>query len=368
VRSKADREEFIDLPFRLYRDDPNWVPPLKRDVRELIDPARHPFHKHGKVELFVARRGNEVVGRIAAIENFLQREHHGDNVGFFGLFESINDQRVANALFDAARDWLNARGLDTMRGPASFSLNEEAGLLIDGFDGPPVVMMTYNPRWYIELIERYGFVKAKDLYAYLHENSKPSERMSRLAERLRERYHVKIRTLDKKRFWEEVALVRTVYNQAWEKNWGFIPMTDEELTYMAKQLKPVVEPDLVVFAEIDGQLAGFGLALPDLNVALKQMNGKLFPFGWAKALWYSRKIKLARIIILGVLEPYRRSGVAELIEMEMLRNGPKHGIVNAEMSWILEDNMMMRMPLEKMGARIYRTYRMYDIPIGAAGA
>jgi GNAT superfamily N-acetyltransferase len=250
-----------------------------------------------------------------------------------------------------------------MRGPASFSLNEEAGLLIDGFDGPPVVMMTYNPPWYQGLIESYGFTKSKDLYAYFLPNAKPADRMVRLAEKLRERYRVKIRTLDKRRFWDEVKLVKEVYNQAWEKNWGHIPMTEEELNYMAKQLKPVVEPDLVVFAEIDGKLAGFGLALPDLNVALKRMNGKLFPFGWAKALWHSRKIDTARVVILGVLEKYRRSGVAELIELEMLNNAPKHGIVNAEMSWILEDNLMMRAPLEKLGARIYRTYRMYDLPV-----
>ena len=286
-------------------------------------------------------------------------------MGFFGLFETIEDNTVAYGLLDAAKTWLVARGLDTMRGPASFSLNEEAGLLVDGFDGPPVVMMTYNPPWYADLLERYGFAKSKDLYAYYLENAKPPERFSRVADKLRQRFHVKTRTLDKKNFWSEVALVRRVYNEAWEKNWGHIPMTEEELNYMAKQLKPVVEPELVVFAEVDGQLAGFGLALPDFNVALRRMNGRLFPFGWAKALWYSRKIDTARVITLGVLEKYRRAGVSELIQLELFENAQKHGIRNAEMSWILEDNPMMRTPLEKFGARIYRTYRMYDIPIGA---
>lgn len=317
------------------------------------------------MELFLARRGSEIVGRIAAIDNELHRKVHGELVGFFGLFECIQDQSVADALFDAARAWLLERGLETMRGPASFSLNEEAGLLIDGFDGPPVVMMTYNPPWYRELIERYGFVKAKDLYAYYLANAKPSERLMRMADKLRERYRVKIRTLDKKRFWDEVGLVRRVYNEAWEDNWGHIPMTDAELNYMAKQLKPVVEPDLVVFAEIDGKLAGFGLALPDMNVALRQMKGNLFPFGWAKALWYSRKIDTARVVILGVLNKYRKSGVGELIQLEMLNNAAKHGIVNSEMSWILEDNMSMRTAMEKLGARVYRTYRMYDVPTRA---
>ena len=366
VRSKRDRREFVELPFRLYRDDPNWVPPLRRDIYELIDPERHPFHKHATVELFLARDGDRVVGRIAAVRNELHIEHHGDLTGFFGLFESENDASISEALFGAAATWLGAHGLENMRGPASFSLNEECGLLVQGFDGPPVVMMSYNPPWYEDLITAQGFTKAKDLVAYYLPDAVPTERMVRMADKLRERFKVKVRTLDKRNFWNEVALVRRVYNEAWQDNWGHIPMTVEELTYMAKQLKPVVDPSLVVFGEVDGELAGFGLALPDFNVPLKQMNGRLFPFGWAKALWYQRKIKTARIIILGVLEKYRRSGVAELMELEMLKNGPARGIVNAEFSWILEDNAMMRTPLEKLGARVYRVYRMYDLPLSAA--
>jgi GNAT superfamily N-acetyltransferase len=367
VKSKRDQKEFVELPFRLYRDDPNWVPPLRRDIHELIDPGKHPFHEHATVELFLARDGQNVIGRIAAIHNDLHLEVHREKTGFFGLFESIHDEAVANALFDAAASWLRARGLETMRGPASFSLNEEAGLLVDGFDGSPVVMMTYNPAWYEQLVEGYGFRKAKDLLAYNLPNPVPSERLVRMAEKLRERYKVTVRTLDKKRFWDEVGLVRKVYNEAWEDNWGHIPMTESELTYMAKQLKPVVEPSLVAFAEVDGELAGFGLALPDLNVALKRMNGSLFPLGWAKALWYARKIRTVRVVILGVLQKYRRSGVGELLELEMMINAQKLGIVNAEFSWVLEDNPKMRIPLEKMGATVYRTYRMYDVPI-AEGA
>ncbi|HEX2721668.1 MAG TPA: GNAT family N-acetyltransferase [Gemmatimonadaceae bacterium] len=301
------------------------------------------------------------MGRIAAVKNDLHIERYHENVGFFGLFESERDEATARALFDVAGAWLAARGLDTMRGPASFSLNEECGLLVDGFDGPPKVMMPYNPPWYQQLVERYGFVKAKDLLAYFVADAKPSERMIRLADKLRERYRITVRTLDTKRFWDEVAIVREVYNEAWQENWGHLPMTDAELTYMAKQLKPVVDPSLVVFAEIDGKIAGFGLALPDLNVALKRMNGRLFPVGLVKALWYSREIDTARVLILGVLEKYRRSGVAELLELELLRNGPARGITNAEFSWILEDNWMMRGPLEKLGANVYRTYRMYDV-------
>jgi GNAT superfamily N-acetyltransferase len=341
------------------------VPPLKRDVNELIDASKHPFHEHAVVELFLARRGNEIVGRIAAIHNDLHLEVHGDRTGFFGLFETVDDRDVAFALFDAAAAWLRKRGLETMRGPASFSLNEEAGLLVDGFEGPPVVMMTYNPRWYVDLVESYGFSKAKDLLAYWFGHVEPPERFVRLAGQLKQRYKVTLRTLDKTRFADEVAAVRKIYNEAWEKNWGHIPMTEAELDYMAKQLKPVVDPAIVVFAYVDGDLAGFGLGLPDLNIALRKMNGSLFPFGWAKALWYSRKIRIARVLTLGVLTKYRRAGVAELIELEMIRNAMKRGITGAEFSWILEDNHLMRTNLERMGAVVYRTYRMYDIPIGA---
>jgi GNAT superfamily N-acetyltransferase len=339
------------------------VPPLRRDVYELIDPARHPFHKHGTVELFLARDGDRVVGRIAAIENELHFKYHGDRTGFFGLFETENDSRISRALFAAAGAWLRARNIDNMRGPASFSLNEEAGLLVDGFDGPPMVMMTYNPPWYEDLMVANGFRKAKDLFAYYIEDAKPTDQIVRLAERLRERYKITIRSLDKSRFWEEVGLVRKIYNEAWMDNWGHIPMTDDELAYMAKQLKPVVDPALVVFAYVDGELAGFGMGLPDLNVVLSRLNGRLLPFGWAKALWYQRSIKKARVLTLGVLDRFRRTGVGDMLQLEMLKNGRANGIVDAEFSWILEDNAMMKTPLEKMGAKVYRVYRMFDLPI-----
>jgi GNAT superfamily N-acetyltransferase len=359
-----DQREFVDLPFRLYKNDPYWVPPLRRDVSELIDRTKHPFHQHGTVELFLARQGSEVVGRIAAIHNDLHLATHGERVGFFGLFETIRDTAVAHALFDAAAHWLSLRGLEAMRGPASFSLNEEAGLLVHGFDGPPVVMMTYNPEWYATVVESYGFRKSMDLLAYYLPYSRPVERLAGIADKLKARYNVKLRSLDKKHFWQEVALVRKVYNEAWEKNWGHIPMTEAELDYMAKQLKPVVEPKLVVFAEVDGELAGFGLALPDFNVALKHMKGSLFPFGWMKALWHSRRITVTRVITLGVMKKFRRTGVGELIELELMINAQKLGITGAEFSWVLEDNLLMRTAVEKMGATAYRTYRLYDVPIG----
>lgn len=367
VRTKADRNAFVDLPFRLYAGDPNWVPPLKRDIHELIDPKRHPFHQHAQVELFLARDdGGRVVGRIAATRNDLYLQHHPDGAGFFGFFECERDPAIATALLDTAADWLAGQGLRVMRGPASFSLNEEAGLLVRGFDGPPVIMMSYNPPWYADLLEGYGFVKAKDLLAYYFDfkgAQRPPERLERAVDTLAKRHKITIRRMDKGRFWDEVARIRDFYNAALEKNWGHVPMTEAEFTYMAKQFKPVADFDLILFAEVDGELAGFGLGLPDLNVALRHMNGRLLPFGWAKALWYSRKIDRARILALGVLDKYRRTGAAELLYLDFFRAGLRKGVTKGEFSWVLEDNAPMRAAIEKMGAELYRVYRMYDKPL-----
>lgn len=369
VRTRAERRAFVELPYRLYRDEPHWVPPLRRDIRELIDPHRHPFHEHATVELFLARddRGR-VVGRVAAVHNERYTAEHGDATGFFGLFECERSVEVARALLGAAGAWLAGRRLTRMLGPESFSLNEECGLLVQGFDGPPMVMMPYNPPWYAELLEACGCTKAKDLLAY-HVGydgqalPPPPERLVSAAGKLAERYGIVVRSMDRRRFWDEVERVRTVYNGAWAANWGHVTMTEAELRYMARQLKAVVDPELVLFAEVRGELAGFALALPDLNRVLRRLNGRLFPFGWAKALWHGRHIDALRILTLGVLEPYRRMGVAELMYLHYWRTYMAKGMTTGEFSWILEDNMPMRTALEKLGARAYRTYRLYDAPL-----
>jgi GNAT superfamily N-acetyltransferase len=366
VRSPSERREFIELPYRLYRRDPLWVPPLRRDVAELLDPDRHPFHRHAEVRLFVARCHGRVVGRVAAVKNDLHLEHHGDGAGFFGMFETERDAAVAGALLAAAADWLTSRGLRVMRGPASLSLNEECGLLVNGFDSAPVVMMPYNPPWYAELLEREGFTKAKDLLAYWGSADRVPERLTRASELLAKRHHIAIRPLRMKDFWNEVARVHELYNAAWERNWGFVPMTEDEFHHLARQMKAVVDPNLVAFAEVDDELAGFALALPDLNRALRHMNGRLFPVGWAKALWHSRRIDTVRVLTLGVLDKYRRTGAAEMLFLYLLRTGPKRGITGGEFSWILEDNWAMRTALEKLGAFVYKTYRLYDRPLNGS--
>lgn len=370
VRTRAERNEFVDFPYRLHAAEQFWVPPLKRDMHELLDPARHPFHQHATVELFLARdAAGRVVGRVAAVENRRYLEEHGDSVGFFGLFECERNAEVAGSLLEAAGEWLASRGLTVMRGPASFSLNEECGLLVSGFNGAPMVMMPWNPPWYEELLEQNGCVKAKDLVAYYlgydGEAEAPPERLQRAGDAVARRFGVVIRGMDMKQFEEEVRRVSVVYNQAWARNWGHVSMTDAELHHMARQMKAVVDPDLVLFAEVKGELAGFALGLPDMNQVLKRLDGSLFPFGWAKALWHRRKIDSFRVLTLGVLEPYRKMGVAELMYLHYWRVCPPKGITKGEFSWILEDNALMRAGLEKIGADAYRTYRLYDRPTGA---
>lgn len=368
MRTASDRRAFIDLPYRLYEGDPVWVPPLRRDVADLLD-LHHPFHAHATVELFLARNGDgRIVGRVAAVKNNAHLAQHHNGAGFFGFFETERDPAVATALLDAAGAWLVARGLTVMRGPASFSVNEECGLLVRGFETAPFLMMPHNPPWYADAIEAYGFRKAKDLIAYHHAETEPPERVSRIADRLAARNKITIRPIDMKHFADEVERIRSLYNAAWEANWGAIAMTDAEFTHMAKQLKPVAVPELILFAEVGGQLAGFVLALPDLNVALKHLNGRLLPLGWAKALWYSRSIHQIRVLTLGVLPQFRRTGAADLLYLTLIKNAKAKGMASGESSWILEDNTLMNQAIEHVGGVPYKTYRLYDKAIAPAAA
>ncbi len=365
VRSRRDRRDFVELPHRLYRDDPLWVAPLRTDMREMLDRHRHPFHLHSEAEFFLARDDRRHVrGRIAAIRNSRHLEQHGDGAGFFGFFESERDDAVAGALLDTAAAWLEERGLTTMRGPATFSSNEEWGLLVRGFDQSSVVMMPYNPPWYADLLESAGLQRTKDLLAYWLESKSIPDRLLRGVELAGRRNDVTIRQLDMRRFKDEVEMLRGLYNAAWEKNWGAVPLTAEEFSYVAGKLRPVVEPSLVAFAYVAGTLAGFCLAIPNFNVALAHMGGRLLPFGWAKGLWYGRRIDHVRVLALGVLEPYRRTGAAEALYVHLFRAGARRGIHKGEFSWVLEDNAGMRSALEKMGARPYKAYRLYDRAIG----
>jgi GNAT superfamily N-acetyltransferase len=366
VRGRRDLEAFIALPYELYRGDPRWVPPLRRDVRDLLSRTKNPFFEHAEAEYFLARREDRVVGRIAAIHNRLHNEFHADRTGFFGFFETVNDPAVAAALLDAAEAWLAPRGLDVMRGPASFSTNDEAGLLVDGFDTPPVVMMPHNPPHYATLIEGAGFRKAKDLLAYQRTDTGLPARLVQGAALAERRYGVRVRPLELGRFDQEVVVIKQLYNASWERNWGFVPMTDHEIDHLAKQLKPVVVPELVLFAERGDETIGFAVALPDLNVALRaNPSGRMFP-GILKVLWAARKIRRIRILLLGALPAWRGKGIDVLLFKHVWEKATGKGYNWGEGGWILEDNQAMRNGLERMGFEAYKTYRLYDRPMKAS--
>jgi GNAT superfamily N-acetyltransferase len=358
-------DRFIAFPYDHYRNDPLWVPQLRRDMHTLLSPSKNPFFQHAEAQYWTARRPDgRTVGRIGAIKNDMHNREHNDRVGFYGFFESIDDQQIANALWDTAAAWLRSRGFDTMRGPMSPSVNDECGLLIANNGTPPSLMMPYNFPYYETLHERYGFTKAKDLLAYDGGHAQaPPERFVRLAQRAAKRRGITLRTLDKKRFDAEVELIKALYNSAWEKNWGFVPLTEAEIDHLAKQLKPIVVPDLVVFAELEGKMVGFGVGLPDFNLALlHNRSGRMFP-GILKVLWYSRKIHRARILLLGVIPEFRGRGVDALLYQKVWENSVKHGMPSGEAGWILEDNALMNKAATQLGFRVSKTYRVYDKPL-----
>lgn len=354
-------EAFIRLPWSIYEGDSVWVPPLLRDMRTMMDPTRHPFHDHSEVQAFLALRDGVPVGRIAAIHNRRHVEFQGERTGFFGFYECLRDQEACSALLDTSATWLRERGLESMRGPASFSTNEQVGLLIEGFDDPPAVMMAYNPPYYAEQLEAYGLEPAKTLVAYFLRAAEPPEYLVRAAAIVERRTGVRVRSLSMKHFARDLRIIRDLYNSAWERNWGFVPMTDDEIEHMAKELKPVVDPRLTLIAEdAENRPVGFALALPDFNQVLKHLNGRLFPFGVLRALWLRRKIDRLRVLTLGVRPEYRGKGLDAPFYLGIFRGGNSQGIVQGEFSWVLEDNDAIRRPLERMGAQVYKRYRLYE--------
>ncbi|MGH7965476.1 MAG: GNAT family N-acetyltransferase, partial [Candidatus Binatia bacterium] len=360
AHSRRDLFRFLKLPWQLYRDDPVWVPPLLHDLKRLLDPRSHPFHQHAEVQYFLARRGEEIVGRIAAIVNHQYVTFHNQAIGFFGFFESVNDPAVATELLTTVERWLAERGMKQIHGPMNFSTNEECGLLVDGFQHRPMVMMPYNPPYYAQLLEAAGYTKAKDLLAYLLDDPQPPERLVHGVSRLQQVREVTIRQINPRRFAEEVDLIRAIYTSAWERNWGFIPMTKEETSDLASQFRRVADPNLCLIAEVKGEPVGFALALPDYNQVLRHMNGRLLPFGLLKLLWYRRKINAARVLTLGLKPGFRRMGIDAMLYLCLWQEAPKNGYPTVECSWILEDNWAMRRGLERMGARLYKTYRIYE--------
>jgi GNAT superfamily N-acetyltransferase len=363
--------EFIDLPYRLHAALPNFVPPLRREHRELFDRTRHPFFRHADAALFLARRDGRPVGRVEAVVNHAHNEFHHDRVGFFGGFECENDRAVSDALLEAAARWLAARGMDVMRGPATHSTNEECGLLIEGFDEPPMVGMPYNPPYYAALLESFGLKKAKDLFAWeIRADQTIPDKIARVAELVRKSTDVVLRQVNFADYAAEIRRAMDVYNAAWTRNWGFVPLTEAEFVHAAKQLRPVLErlPEGAMVAEVGGRPVAFCLAVLDVNQALAKLRGgRLFPFGFLTLLRGLRRVRQARIMALGVRPEYRHRGVDALLYFELLSRGRRRGYQRAEIGWTLEDNRAMNRAI-RLGGRHYKTYRLYDVALARAGA
>ncbi|MPZ22662.1 MAG: N-acetyltransferase [Dehalococcoidia bacterium] len=368
VSSAADLERFLRVPWAIYGNDSPWVPPLLSEVREMFDPARNPFHDHADVQLFVAEDGGRTVGRVAAIVNHAHQAVHHDDVGFFGFFESKDDSEVAALLLETAADWLAARGIRTMRGPINPSVNDEVGLLLNNFDGRPTLMMPYTPPYYVRLLEENGVIKVRTLYAYLATRAnRPTEQHLRLADRLVERYGITVRNARIKDAKKEGAILERIYNQAWEQQWGAVAMTHEEAVYLTKKLKTMADERMVLIASLKGEPAAFALAVPDWNHFLKQINGRLGPIAVLKYLRYRLNpdgLKGLRLMALGVLKEHRRKGLEALMILEMFKRGLASGYQTMEISWVLEDNAAANNVLSTFGLQPYRTYGLFEKPIG----
>jgi GNAT superfamily N-acetyltransferase len=364
VSSRRDRDAFIKFQWRIYTNDPAWVPPLIIERKTFLNRKRHPFYKHGDAALFLARHNGEVVGRIMASDDPNYNSLHQSNVGCFGLFESIDDPDVATALFKTAAGWLRKKGRTEMMGPIDYSTNYVCGLLIDGFQFAPTILTAHNPPYYRELIESCGFAKEKDWYAWwFADPAKAATRLRRLAERFRKRWPVTLRPGNLKNIREESRRLRQIFNQAWQKNWGFVPFTEAEFEFMTDEMKPILVPEFTWIAEMGDEPIGFTLCLPDINVALRHVNGRLtrfgLPIGLIKLLYYKRLIRKGRLIALGVVEKYRHAGVAEMLVLRIMEETMIKRGITGELSMTLEDNVMINRFVEAIGAERYKTYRIF---------
>jgi GNAT superfamily N-acetyltransferase len=370
MRTPSEREDFITFAWKVYKDNPYWVPPLINERKDFLNPEKNPFFEHAVVEYFMAFRGDEPVGTIAAFTNSAYNEFQSVNIGFFGFFEVLEDREAAHALLHTAEDWARKAGHDAIMGPAQFSTNDESFLLIDGYDDPPRALMTYNPPYYKDFIESAGFPKVMDSWAYslylpTFIQNLP-EKLERVVEKVRHKKRLQIRPIRMKEFHLEVDRFKKVYNRSWERNWGFVPMTDGEIDQLAENLKPIMDPDLVLMVEVDGEVVGFSLTVPDLNQPLLHAYPRPnVPelFTMVKLLWHWKVRKRAewiRVIALGVLPEFRARGVDALIYLETAKRAASKGYHWAEGSWILENNEMMNRSIRMLGGEVYKTYRMYE--------
>lgn len=365
VKDKKELNEFISFPYSLYSKDANYVPELRIMQKETLDKKKNPFFEHADAEYFIAKNdNNEIVGRIGAITNQVYVDHWKENYGFFGFFEAINDKEVVKALFDSAIKWLKEKGVDGFYGPVNPSTNDTCGTLIEGFDTPPYLMMVHNKEYYNSLLLDYGLTKKMDLISYELFEDKLPERMITLSEKIEERLKsqgITIRQVDFKKMSEEAPKLRYIYNKAWENNWGFMPMTEVEFENLAKELKMITSPELVYIVEDKGEPVAFAASLPNVNeIFIKIRDGRLFPFNFLKLIRFKKKIKSMRVLTLGIIEKYRKTGIDACLYVKTTKGGTKLGYHKGEASWILETNVPMNRALEMMNGKPYKKYRIYQ--------
>lgn len=361
VERRSELKDFIDLPWKIYAEYPNWVPPLKKEVRRMLDPCIHPFWEFSERILFLARRSSKTVGRIAGIIDRRHNEFHGEQMGIWGFFECADDPEAAAALFSSLETWLRRKRMTFVRGPFNPSINYELGLLIDGFDYPPALMMTYNPPYYPGLVESCGFTKEKDLFAFMIDGAyRLPEWLDRLAERMAQKKGIHIRGFRLKDPTPELALVREIFNDCWSGNWGYVPLTDNETLEMGKNMLKIADPDLAFFIYYEDEPAGVCLILPDINPLLKRLNGRIGLPGLLKILIYRREITGLRCLIFGIKEKYRQLGLPMLAFRHLykiVRKKQKYRYL--ELGWTLEDNESINFLIEETGARIHKKYGIF---------
>ncbi len=364
VKSKKQLSVFIDFPHDLYKGDPNYVPELFIAQRDLLTPGKHPFHKHSSLQLFLAYKEGKLVGRVAAIYNINHNAFTGKKDGFFGFFDAINDQETVDRLIQVSSDWVKDKGATRILGPVNLSTNDTCGLLVEGFDRPPVAMMPYNAPYYSERLEQNGLHKQTDLLAYLVSKTSMNDRSVRLLDALLGRLKrggITIRQIDKKNLKKEIPHIKALYNQAWDKNLGFVPMTDEEFDFLAKDLSLVLDPKYCLLAEKEGKVIGFVLGIPDINQILKKIKrGRLLPTGIFKLLFGLKKVSGLRVLLLGVLEGYRKLGIEACLYGQLIKNSDNTPVAYAECSWMLEDNYLMNHAIEQINGVQYKRYRIYE--------
>jgi GNAT superfamily N-acetyltransferase len=374
VRGRRELKRFVKVPFRLHRDSPQWVPPLIFERMEFLDRDKNPWFEHGEAELFLAERDGEAVGRVTAHIDRRWDEYQGGGDAMFGFFETANDPEVAAALLGAASEWARERRRTRLLGPMDFTTNDEIGILIDGFERKPMILQPWHPPHYRELIEAQGFGKAMDLLMWelrmgeLKEGERFDPSIHAAAQNALEEEGITIRNMRKRDMANEVRRFMDVYNEAWGDNWGFVPITDAEVGFQAKNLKPVLDEEWTFMAEKDGEVIGAALTLPDVNQVLERMNGRLLPFGWARFLLGRRKIDQLRVFALGVKHAYRHTGIAAGLYLKHIEMaGQPDKIHWGEMGWILETNEAMNRAMEGMGGKVVKKYRVFEKPLRSSG-